>query len=66
LVRVERTLWHPRAERRLAVLRMPGQSDFLRVREGDELGGFRVTRIEPSQVVFERDGAQLVRPLETR
>ena len=65
LVRVERTLWHPRAERRLAVLRMPGQSEFLRLREGDELGGFRVTHIEPSQVVFERDGVQLVRRLET-
>lgn len=65
-VRVKRTFWHPRAERRLAIVELPGEGEFLRVREGEQLDGFMVTRIEPSRVVFEREGAEVVRPLEGR
>jgi len=32
----------------------------------EQLDGFMVTRIEPSRVVFEREGAEVVRPLEGR
>jgi len=63
-VQVERTFWHPRAERREAILRLPGQEESLRVKEGEQLGSFTVTLIEPSRVIFEKDGVQIARRLK--
>jgi outer membrane biosynthesis protein TonB len=62
-VRVERTLWHPQAERRVAVLALPGREDPLRVHEGDVVGTLVVVEIEPSGVVFTRDGERTRRAL---
>ena len=65
-VQVERTFWHPRAERREAILRLPGQEESVRVREGEVLGRFTVMRIEPSRVVFEKDGVEIVGRLQAK
>ena len=65
-VQVERTFWHPKAERREAILRLPDQEEPLRVREGEALGRFTVMRIEPSRVVFEKDGVEIVGRLQAK
>jgi hypothetical protein len=65
-VQVERTFWHPRAERREAILRLPDQEESVRVREGEALGRFTVMLIEPSRVVFEKDGVEIVGRLKAK
>jgi hypothetical protein len=58
-VSVLRTIWHPKAERRTALLEVPGGESPHEYREGDRVGSFTLLRIEPSGVVFERDGVEL-------
>ena len=65
-VDVERTFWHPKAERRVAIVRLTGSDESLPLQEGEQLGGFTVQRIEPSRVIFEREGIEVARPLEAR
>jgi hypothetical protein len=62
-VSVEKTQWHPLADRRIAWVRVPGDPDALRVVEGDVVDGLLISAIEPSGVVFERDGEKIRRPL---
>ncbi len=62
-VSVEKTQWHPLADRRSAWLRVPGETDAQRVVEGDVIDGLIVSAIEPSGVVFEREGEKIRRPL---
>jgi hypothetical protein len=62
-VSVEKTQWHPMADRRIAWLRVPGDSAPRRVVEGDVVDGLLISAIEPSGVVFERDGEKIRRPL---
>lgn len=59
-LRVERTLWHPRPDRREAVIVVDGGSPR-RIREGEVVDGTLVSEIQPSGVVFERDGETLRR-----
>lgn len=58
-VRVEQTRWHPDPTRRTAVLDVDGGAH--EVEEGDSLGALVVTKIEPSAVVFTKDGVELRR-----
>jgi hypothetical protein len=51
-IRVEKTLWHPVAGRRVAVVTLPDHEGPLRVREGEVVGEVLVSKIEPSGVVF--------------
>ena len=60
---VEKTLWHPRPERRSAWLRLEGEDASRRVVEGDVVSGLLVAEIEPSGIVLERDGKRFVRGL---
>ena len=59
-LRVEKTLWHPRPDRREAVIVVDGGSPR-RIHEGDVVAGTLVSEIQPSGVVFERDGETLRR-----
>jgi hypothetical protein len=59
-LRVEQTTWHPLAERRVAVIEVPG-SGAQSVHEGDLVAGALVERIEPSAVVFEHAGREVRR-----
>ena len=58
-VAVLRTVWHPKPERRTAWLESPGEAAPREYREGDHLGTLTLLRIEPSGVVFERDGVEI-------
>jgi hypothetical protein len=60
-VSVEKTQWHPAADRRIAWLRVPGETEPHRVVEGDIVDGLLVAAIEPSGVVFEREGEKIRR-----
>ena len=55
-IRVAQTLWHPTPARRVAVLDVPEREKLLRVHEGDQVGEYLVAEIEPSGIVFTRDG----------
>jgi len=56
---VTRTVWHPSAERRVALVRGAGDSQEREVHEGESVGSLEVLRIEPSDVVFLRDGVEI-------
>jgi hypothetical protein len=51
-VRVERTSWHPKPERRLAWVRVEGRDAPRELREGDAVGALVVKEIRPSSVLF--------------
>ena len=59
-IRVDKTLWHPQRDRREAVVGLEGAA-VRRVHEGDVVGRFVVSEIQPSGVVFESDGTTLRR-----
>jgi len=56
---VTRTIWHPSAERRVALVRGAGDSREREVHEGESVGSLQVLRIEPSDVVFLRQGVEI-------
>jgi hypothetical protein len=60
-LRVERTVWHPTAERRFALIEFDESAERREVREGDAVGPLVVSKIEPSGVVFVHDGVELRR-----
>jgi hypothetical protein len=60
-VSVVRTVWHPKSERRTALLAAPGDESPREYREGDRVGALVLLRIEPSGVVFDREGVELRR-----
>jgi hypothetical protein len=60
-VHVERTVWHPVSDRRVAVVALDGASGPREIREGDAVGSLVVSEIEPSGVVFLHQGVELRR-----
>ncbi len=58
-VSVLRTIWHPKPERRTALVETRDDYEPFEVREGESVGSLTVVRIEPSGVIFERDGQEL-------
>jgi hypothetical protein len=68
-VLVTQTIWHPRAERRVAVIERldaSGGEESLRMREGDRIGSLQLVSIEPTGVVFVHDGIELRRRIGAR
>jgi hypothetical protein len=65
-VYVERTIWHPMAERRVAVVELEGSDEALELHEGDAVGPLVVGEIEPSGVFFVYDGVELRRRVGAR
>jgi hypothetical protein len=65
-VYVERTIWHPLAERRIAVVELEGSDETLELHEGDAVGTLVVGKIEPSGVFFVHDGVELRRRVGAR
>jgi len=65
-VYVERTIWHPLAERRVAVVEVEGSEGTLELHEGDVVGPLVVGKIEPSSVFFVHDGVELRRRVGVR
>jgi hypothetical protein len=60
-VHVERTVWHPVSDRRVAVVALDGAGGPREIREGDAVGSLVVSEIEPSGVVFLHQGVELRR-----
>jgi hypothetical protein len=58
-LRVQRTVWHPVAERRIAVVELDGGDGPREIHEGDAVGPLVVSEIEPSGVVFLHEGIEL-------
>lgn len=60
-VRVERTLWHPSPERRVAWVEVEGVTALREVREGERVGPYIVREIEPAAVRFANGSVELRR-----
>jgi hypothetical protein len=60
-LRVERTVWHPIAERRVALIEFERSAERREIREGDAVGPLVVSKIEPSGVVFVHEGVEVRR-----
>jgi len=65
-VYVERTEWHPLAERRVAFVEYGGSGEAVELREGDVIGSLVVGEIEPTGVHFMHDGSDLRRRVGER
>jgi hypothetical protein len=68
-VMVTQTIWHPRAERRIAVIERLDAAEGgepLRLREGDRVGSLQLVSIEPTGVVFVHNGVELRRRVGAR
>jgi len=59
-LRVVRTSWHPRPEKRAAWVQLSGAATAVAVHEGDHVGSYVVREIEPAAVVF-ADGSVEIR-----
>ncbi|HXV37192.1 MAG TPA: hypothetical protein VEC18_08585, partial [Myxococcota bacterium] len=56
---VARTIWHPDAERRLAIVRSIESGEEVRLRVGDAYGPLVVEAIHPSGVLFDHEGVEI-------
>ena len=56
-----RTVWHPKPERRVARVQLPGMDEPVEVHEGDSVKSYLVKAIEPSGVLLEHGGRELRR-----
>jgi hypothetical protein len=65
-VSVLRTVWHPKAGRRVARLRLAGAESAIEVHEGDAVGAFVVKTIEPSGVLLLQNGREVRRTVGNR
>jgi hypothetical protein len=57
---VEKTIWHPDADRRVVIVKMIGTEEDLRLKEGDAIGPLVVKTISPGTVLFDHDGIEVV------
>ena len=65
-VYVARTVWHPIADRRVAVVEYGSSGETVELREGDVIGPLVVGEIQPSGVFFTHDGVELRRRVGAR
>lgn len=56
---VQKTVWHPRADKRVAYIAIPKDSDPKSVREGETIEDLEVLTIEPAAVILGRDGVEV-------
>ncbi|MEN8161966.1 MAG: hypothetical protein ABFS41_17995 [Myxococcota bacterium] len=63
---VERTRWHPSAERRRAWVDVEGMSGVRELGEGEAVGALVVKEIRPSSVVFLHGADTLTRRVGAR
>jgi hypothetical protein len=63
---VERTVWHPLADRRVAMVSLGKEAEAVELREGDALGPYVVGEIEPTGVFFYQGDEELRRRVGDR
>jgi hypothetical protein len=56
---VQKTIWHPDAYRRVAVVKLIDADEVLRLKEGDAVGPLVVRTINPGSVLFNHDGIEI-------
>ena len=56
---VEKTIWHPDAYRRVAVVKLTDSEESLRLKEGDAVGPLVVKTIKPDSVLFNHDSIEI-------
>jgi hypothetical protein len=56
---VEKTIWHPDTDRRVAVVKLADADEVLRLKEGDAIGPLVVEVIKPGSVLFNHDGIEI-------
>jgi len=55
-MRIEKTIWHPDTDRRIAIVQLVDSEEVLRLKEGDAIGPLVVESIKPGSVLFNHDG----------
>ncbi len=60
------TVWHPDAARRFARLKLASDGAIREAREGDEIDGWRIVRIDLSAVLLQHDDVQTLRRVGER
>jgi hypothetical protein len=58
--KVEKTIWHPDADRRVVVVKLVDAEEVLRLKEGDAVGPLVVKTINPGSVLFSHDGIEVM------
>lgn len=56
---IEKTIWHPDTDRRIAIVKMIDAEEVLRLKEGDAIGPLVVETIKPGSVLFNHDGIEI-------
>jgi len=56
---VQKTIWHPDADRRVAVVKLIDAEEVLRLKEGDAVGPLVVKTINPGSVLFNHDSIEI-------
>ncbi len=58
-ISIEKTIWHPDSDRRVAVVKLIDAEEVLRLKEGDAIGPLVVIGINPGSVLFTHDGIEI-------
>jgi hypothetical protein len=58
-VRVRKTIWHPRPDRREAVVAFGADGETLNLKEGDAIGPLVVKSIKPGGILFHHEGVEI-------
>jgi hypothetical protein len=56
---IEKTIWHPNTDRRIAIVKLDDAEEVMRLKEGDAIGPLVVESIQPGSVVFSHDGVEI-------
>jgi hypothetical protein len=59
LISVGKTVWHPDADRRSAIVELTESGESLQLKEGDAIGPLVIETIKPSGVLFIHDGVEI-------
>jgi hypothetical protein len=59
-ISIEKTIWHPDAFRRIAVVKLLDDEEIIRLKEGDAIGPLVVKTINPDSVLFNHDSIEIV------
>ena len=56
---IQKTIWHPNTERRIAIVKLADDEEVLRLKEGDAVGPLVIESIQPGSVLFNHDGIEI-------
>jgi hypothetical protein len=56
---IEKTIWHPDADRRVAIVKLIDAEEVLHLKEGDAIGPLVVKTISPGSVLFNHDSIEI-------